>query len=243
MNLKNSWLLTKPIAHRGLHSEDIPENSLLSYEKAIEKGFPIEIDIRIIDDGTVIVFHDDKLGRMTDNDGYASNLRTADLSQLHLKGSEQTIPTFEQVLELVNGRTPLLIETKVTGKVGPLESKVTEILKGYNGEFAMQSFDPYSMEYFRKHEPDFLRGQLSQVFPKGSTDLSGFKRRALSHLKVAKISEPHFISYNGANLPNKYVTKKELPVLAWTVRSNAEYEKVAPYCDNIIFERFLPETE
>ncbi len=243
MDLKNSWLFAKPIAHRGLHNEEIPENSLLSYQKAIECGFPIEIDVRLIDDGTVIVFHDDKLGRMTDNDGYASNLRVTDLPQLHLKGSDQTIPTFEQVLELVNGRVPLLIETKVTVKVGPLESKVVDLLKGYKGEFALQSFDPYSIEYFSNHEPDYLRGQLSSLFAKGSIDLSHFKRRALAHLKVLKISDPHFISYNCAHLPNKYVSKTGLPVLAWTVRSNAEYEKVKDHCDNIIFERFLPETE
>ena len=78
MDLKNSRLFTTPIAHRGLHSEEVPENSLLSYEKAIEKNFPIEIDVRIIDDGTVIVFHDDTLGRMTDKDGYVSNLKSTD---------------------------------------------------------------------------------------------------------------------------------------------------------------------
>lgn len=243
MDLKNSRLFTKPIAHRGLHNEETAENSLLSFEKAIEKGFPIEIDVRLIDDGTVIVFHDNPLGRMTDTDGYASNLKASDLPKLHLKGSDQTIPTFEQVLELVNGQVPLLIETKVTSKIGDLESKVIDILKGYKGEFAVQSFDPYSMEYFRKHEPDIIRGQLSSYFPKGSSDLSWHKRRALSHLNVTKISDPHFISYCMLYLPNKYVTKKGLPTLAWTVSSNADYEKVCDFCDNIIFERFIPETE
>ena len=163
MDLKNSRLFTTPIAHRGLHSEEVPENSLLSYEKAIEKNFPIEIDVRIIDDGTVIVFHDDTLGRMTDKDGYVSNLKSTDLPQLNLLGTDQTVPTLEQVLELVNGKVPLLIETKVSAKIGDLESKVIAMLKTYGGEFAVQSFDPYSLEYFRKHEPDFVRGQLSSL--------------------------------------------------------------------------------
>ena len=241
MNIKQTRLFTRPIAHRGLHTEEAPENSLLAFQKAMEKDFPIEIDIRCIDDGTVIVFHDDTLGRLTGADGYASNLRAQDLPRLHLLGTEQTVPTLEQVLALVNGRVPLLIETKVTGKVGPLESKAIELLKGYNGEFAMQSFDPYSMEYFRKHEPDFLRGQLSSVAP--GNGLSLFKRNALAHLKVTRISDPHFISYRFNDLPNKYVTKKELPTLAWTVRSNADHQKVKAHCDNIIFERFLPENE
>lgn len=238
MNLRNSGLFTRPIAHRGLHSDDIPENSLLSFDKAVEQGFPIEIDVRIIDDGTVIVFHDDTLGRMTKSDGYASTLRKADLDELRLRGSEQKIPTLEQTLATVNGKVPLLIETKVTAKIGDLEHKVIEMLKNYTGEFAIQSFDPYSMEYFRKHEPDIVRGQLSGGHPSG---LSWFKRRALSRLKVTHISDPHFISYNFNDLPNKYVTKANLPTLAWTVRSNADHEKVKNCCDNIIFERFIPE--
>lgn len=241
MDLKNSRLFTTPIAHRGLHSEEVPENSLLSYEKAIEKNFPIEIDVRIIDDGTVIVFHDDTLGRMTDKDGYVSNLKSTDLPQLNLLGTDQTVPTLEQVLELVNGKVPLLIETKVSAKIGDLESKVIAMLKTYGGEFAVQSFDPYSLKYFRKHEPDFVRGQLSSLG--AGSGLSLLKRNALPHLKVNRISEPHFISYLFSDLPNKYVTKKKLPTLAWTVRSNADYEKVKPYCDNIIFERFLPENQ
>ncbi len=237
MDVKNSRLFTTPIAHRGLHNEDIPENSLLSFEKAVENGYPIEIDVRIIDDGTVIVFHDDVLGRMTAKDGYASNLRKADLAEIRLNGTDQVIPTLEQTLETVNGKVPLLIETKVSCKIGELERKVIDILKSYNGEFAMQSFDPYSMEYFRKNEPDFIRGQLASAAP---TDLTLLKRNALAKLKVTKISDPHFISYCCADLPNKFVAKKNLPTLAWTVRSNADYEKVKDYCDNIIFERFTP---
>lgn len=240
MNVKDSWLLKKPIAHRGLHNEEIPENSLAAFSQAIEKGFPIELDVRLLDDGTVVVFHDETLGRMTDHDGYVSTLKAEDLSELRLKKSDETIPTFEQVLSLVNGQVPLLIETKVTSKIGALESKTIELLKAYNGEFAVQSFDPYSLEYFKKHEPDFMRGQLSSSLGKGS-GISFFKRRALSHLRVTGISEPHFISYHFADLPNKYVTKKGLFTLAWTVRSNADYEKVKDVCDNIIFERFLPE--
>ena len=239
MNIKNSRLFATPIAHRGLHSESIPENSIAALQKAANDGFPIEIDVRIIDDGTVIVFHDDTLGRLTGTDGYASNLRRADLADLHLLGTDQTIPTFEQVLETVNGSVPLLIETKVTTKVGALESKVTELLKAYRGEFAVQSFDPYSLEYFRKHEPDFIRGQLACA----NAGLSYFKRKALSHLKVNRISEPQFISYCAGDLPSKYVTKTGLPVLAWTVTSNADYERVRAHCDNIIFERFMPEKE
>lgn len=212
MDIKKSWLFSRPIAHRGLHGIDAPENSLAAFGKAIEAGFPIEIDVRPIDDGTVVVFHDDKLTRMTDLDG--------------------------EVLEFVDGRTPLLIEIKNDSTVGQLERDTLELLSSYKGEYAVQSFNPYSMEFFKKNAPQIPRGQLSCFFDK--KDLGFFKRFVLKRLKMNKVSSPDFISYNHANLPNKYVTKTKLPTLAWTVRSNAEMEKCLPYCDNIIFENFIP---
>ena len=238
MDIKKSWLFSCPIAHRGLHGIDAPENSLAAFGKAIEAGFPIEIDVRPIDDGTVVVFHDDKLTRMTDLDGYVCNMTKSDLEKVRLRNSDERIPTFKEVLEFVDGRTPLLIEIKNDSTVGQLERDTLELLSSYKGEYAVQSFNPYSMEFFKKNAPQIPRGQLSCFFDK--KDLGFFKRFVLKRLKMNKVSSPDFISYNHANLPNKYVTKTKLPTLAWTVRSNAEMEKCLPYCDNIIFENFIP---
>lgn len=238
MDIKKSWLFSRPIAHRGLHGIDAPENSLAAFGKAIEAGFPIEIDVRPIDDGTVVVFHDDKLTRMTDLDGYVCNMTRSDLEKIRLRNSDERIPTFKEVLEFVDGRTPLLIEIKNDSTVGQLERDTLELLSSYKGEYAVQSFTPYSMEFFKKNAPQIPRGQLSCFFDK--KDLGFFKRFVLKRLKMNKVSSPDFISYNHANLPNKYVTKTKLPTLAWTVRSNAEMEKCLPYCDNIIFENFIP---
>lgn len=238
MDIKKSWLFSRPIAHRGLHGIDAPENSLAAFGKAIEAGFPIEIDVRPIDDGTVVVFHDDKLTRMTDLDGYVCNMTKSDLEKVRLRNSDERIPTFKEVLEFVDGRTPLLIEIKNDSTVGQLERDTLELLSSYKGEYAVQSFNPYSMEFFKKTAPQIPRGQLSCFFDK--KDLGFFKRFVLKRLKMNKVSSPDFISYNHANLPNKYVTKTKLPTLAWTVRSNAEMEKCLPYCDNIIFENFIP---
>lgn len=238
MDIKKSWLFSRPIAHRGLHGIDAPENSLAAFGKAIEAGFPIEIDVRPIDDGTVVVFHDDKLTRMTDLDGYVCNMTKSDLEKVRLRNSDEHIPTFKEVLEFVDGRTPLLIEIKNDSTVGQLERDTLELLSSYKGEYAVQSFNPYSMEFFKKNAPQIPRGQLSCFFDK--KDLGFFKRFVLKRLKMNKVSSPDFISYNHANLPNKYVTKTKLPTLAWTVRSNAEMEKCLPYCDNIIFENFIP---
>ena len=238
MDIKKSWLFSRLIAHRGLHGIDAPENSLAAFGKAIEAGFPIEIDVRPIDDGTVVVFHDDKLTRMTDLDGYVCNMTRSDLEKVRLRNSDERIPTFKEVLEFVDGRTPLLIEIKNDSTVGQLERDTLELLSSYKGEYAVQSFNPYSMEFFKKNAPQIPRGQLSCFFDK--KDLGFFKRFVLKRLKMNKVSSPDFISYNHANLPNKYVTKTKLPTLAWTVRSNAEMEKCLPYCDNIIFENFIP---
>ncbi|MDR2201881.1 MAG: glycerophosphodiester phosphodiesterase [Clostridiales bacterium] len=238
MDIRKSWIVEKPIAHRGLHNAEAPENSLEAFGKAIENGFAIELDVRLTDDGEVVVFHDDSLTRMTSADGYMSNITADGVKSLRLLGTECTVPTFAETLEFVAGRAPILIETKNTGKVGDLESKTLQLLSGYKGEVAVQSFNPYSMEYFKTNAPAVMRGQLSTFFEKGTLPFS--KRFLLKRLKLNGVSKPDFISYGAEFLPNRYVTKTGLPVLAWTVRSNAEMESVLPYCDNIIFEKFIP---
>lgn len=240
MNLFNSWLLDQPIAHRGLHDKTNPENSLSAFQKAIDQGYPIELDVQIIADGTVVVFHDSSLSRLTDNDGYLKFLNKEDLNLLTLKDSKEKIPTFEEVLNLVNGKVPLLIEVKNEGKVGELEKTVLEMLKKYKGEYAICSFNPYVLEYFYKYAPDVPRGQIAGFF-KGEK-LSFLKKHALKKMLLnKKISHPDFISYEAKRLPNRFVKKyKALPLLAWTVRSESEYLKVVKYCDNVIFEGFEP---
>ena len=240
MDNLNSWLLEQPFAHRGLHDKTSPENSLSAFSKAIEEGYAIELDVRMIADGTIIVFHDESLSRLTDNDGYVKFLNKTDLDLLTLKGSKEKIPTLEDVLSLVDGRVPLLIEIKNEGKVGEQEKKILEVLKGYKGKFAIQSFNPYVLEYFFKYAPDIPRGQLAGYF-KGEK-LSFFKKYALKRMLLNnKISHPDFISYEARHLPNRYVKKyKKLHLLAWTVRSESDYLKVVKYCDNVIFEGFEP---
>lgn len=238
MNIRKSWIVRTPIAHRGFHNAELPENSIGAFLNAADNGFAIELDVRMIDDGTVVVFHDDSLTRMTNSDGYIGNMKKEDLKDLKLLGTEYTIPTFEEVLKEVNGKTPILIEIKNIGKVGKLENKVIEMLAGYEGQTAVQSFNPYSLEHFEKYAPGYLRGQLSTFFAKG--ELPFMRRYLLKRLKLNKVSKPDFISYCADYLPNIYVSNTQLPVLAWTVRSNGEMEHVLPHCDNIIFEKFTP---
>ena len=239
MDIFKSWLVEKYIAHRGLHDEESPENSLSAFEKAIEKGYVIELDVQQIADGNVVVFHDTSLSRMTGQDGYLKNLILEDLSACYLEGTKETIPTLQQVLDLVDGRTPIIIEIKNSLKVGKLESATLEILKNYKGQFAIMSFNPYVLSWFKENAPEILRGQLSAYFKKDK--LSLVKKVVLKKMLLNKVAQPNFIAYEAEHLPNRYVRKfNNLPLLAWTVRSQEEYMLVVKYCDNIIFENFEP---
>ncbi len=239
MDIFKSWLVERCIAHRGLHNDEFPENSLGAFQNAVNNGYPIELDVHIIADGTLVVFHDDSLSRMTGKDGYIKNLIKSDLKNYHLNGSEYIIPSFDEVLSLINGEVPILIEVKNTSKVGSLENKLLETLRSYNGEYAIESFNPYVLEWFKKNAPDILRGQLAGYF-KGEK-LGFVKKFALKRMLLNKIAKPDFIAYEASHLPNRFVRKyKTLPLIAWTIRSQEDYLKVVQYSDNVIFENFEP---
>ena len=182
----------------------------------------------------------EKTGTLDKRDMQAQLLDSMDLDILKIKNSKEKIPTFEEVLNFVDGRVPLLIEVKNNDKPGELEKKLIEMLKNYNGEYAVQSFNPYVLEYFYKHAPEIKRGQLAGYFKKDK--LTFFKKFALKRMLLnKKISHPDFISYESKHLPNRFVKKyNDLPLLAWTVKNQSEYMKVVKYCDNIIFEGFEP---
>ena len=240
MDLFKTWLVETPIAHRGYHTKTAPENSISAFKNAVAKGYAIELDVHLISDGTVVVFHDESLSRMTGNDGYLKFLTKEDLPMLSLNGTKETIPTLQEVLNVVNGETPIIIEIKNTGKVGELEQKVIDILKKYKGEIAVASFNPYVLGYFHQHAPEILRGQLSGSFK--DTKLSFMTKFILKRMiPIKKISYADFIMYEASTLPNRFVRKyKKLPLLAWTVESQEEYMRVVKYCDNVIFEGFDP---
>lgn len=239
MDIFKSWIVEKYIAHRGLHDEESAENSLSAFEKAIQKGYVIELDVQQIADGNVVVFHDTSLSRLTGQDGYLKNLILEDLSACYLNGTKETIPTLKEALELIAGRTPVIIEIKNPMKVGALEAATLEILKEYKGPFAIMSFNPYVLSWFKENAPDILRGQLSAFFKKDK--LFFVKKVVLKKMLLNKVAQPNFIAYEATHLPNRYVRKyNNLPLLAWTVRSQEEYMRVVKYCDNIIFENFEP---
>ena len=243
MDLYKTWLVEKLVAHRGLHNETIPENSLAAFQNAVDNGYNIELDVQLIADGTVVVFHDATLNRMTGKDANLKSLNKTDLKKMTLKNSKETIPTFEEVLNLVAGKTPIIIEIKNQNRVGELEQKVIELLQNYQGEYAIASFNPRVLAYFKKHAPKILRGQLSGSF--SWTKMNFIKKWLLKSMWFAKKSNlANFIMYEAGALPSPYIHKLgKMPVLTWTVRSQQEYQRVMQYADNIIFEGFVPKVK
>lgn len=234
----NFWLFTKPIAHRGLWSNEIVENSLSAYKNAVEHGYPIEIDLYSSTDGVIFSFHDDSLKRMTGEEGYIYEKTASELSALSLNGTNEKIPTFEEVLTLVNGKVPLLIELKKQPDTAYVD-KVIERLKSYKGEFAIQSFNPPYIKRVKKLAPEFCRGILATTTY--SKRLPFIQRHVVSKMSMNFIIKPDFISYSFEDLPLKKRKTKNIPVITWTITNTEDYQKIKPFAKNIIFEKFIPQ--
>lgn len=237
-----SWLIERPIAHRGLHhGSRIPENSLAAFDRAVNARVPIELDVHRTADGEVIVFHDDNLQRMTGVDRELSRVGFAELADYRLVGTTERIPRLVEVLDLVGGRVPLLIEIKNRGRVGPLEEATAALLAGYRGAFAVQSFNPLSLSWLRRRHPEMVRGQLAGDFR--DEFLAGYKKWLLRNLLLNRWSRPHFIGYDLRCLPHWAVSRAKqrgAAVLAWTVDTEEKLARARSLADNIIFESICP---
>jgi len=237
----NTWLLNKPIAHRGFHDKKFPENTLSAFENAIQKGYAIEIDIQATKDDVIIVFHDERLERLTGAEGTMQKYNYDSIKPLNILNTEEKIPTLKETLDLVNGRTPLFIEIKDHSRKR-VSKLVWEVLKDYKGEFAIQSFNPFELRDFRKIAPHIKRGQISCCFRHGGRKFVGksLLRRMVFNKRVSK---PDFIVYRVEDLPNRFVEKyRELPLLGWTIKSQEQYDKTKELYDNVIFEGFEIDT-
>lgn len=235
-------------AHRGLHGGGVPENSMEAFELAVKAGYGIELDVRLSKDGELMVFHDDTLDRVTAESG-AVDARTAEeLRKIKLSGTENTIPTFREVLALVDGKVPLLVEIKeFNGGYGVTE-KTAEILKEYKGSFIVESFNPLALGKLKKLAPEFMRGFLSQDFSTSKDHLS-FKYKLLKNMMFNFVARPDFIAYRHIDYnvkALKFIKKhhKKTPLIAWTVES-AEDDALAIKngFSGLIFQYYTPETK
>lgn len=243
MNIYESWIVKSPIAHRGLFDEKCPENTLSAIKKAIKNKIAIEIDVTNLADGTIVLFHDEKLARLTGKDGFISNCTMADVSKITLLGTKEKIPTLKDALELIDGKVPVIIEIKNYGKVGAVEKAVWKDLQGYKGEYAVASFNPYTLKWFKENAPRVKRGQMASFFQ--NKEITGVSRFSLKRMKLnKKISEPNFIVYCSENLPNKFVKKYYgvIPVLTSAIRSKEDEIRLKDYVDNFMFDSYIPES-
>lgn len=237
---KDNFLLTRPIAHRGLWGEGFTENSLSAYRNAAEKGYPIEIDLYLSTDGVLFSFHDKTLDRMTGESGYIYEKTAAELKALRLNGTDETIPTFDEVLKIAEHKVPLLIEIKNQPDKTVVDKTVAR-LKEYKGEFAVQSFNPFFIKRVKKLAPDFIRGILGTNDPEDLKNEKPLTRFVIKNMPFNGSIRPDFISYNYKGYPLPERKTKGKARLCWTVTSRGVYERVKPFCDNVIFEGFIPE--
>ena len=228
------------IAHRGVHNEkDIIENSLEAFKEAVNKNYIIELDVHFLKDGEVVVFHDDNIERMT---GINKNLKDCtydEIRNIKLLNKNTYIPKFSDVLKLVDGKVPILIELKNDNKVGLLESSLVQILKKYNGKYAVQSFNPLSIMWFKNNYPNIIRGQLVCKFKNKKMD--NIKKFILKTMFFNIITNTDFISHSVDELSYKEVNKikKNKFILGWTVRNKERYDELIKYYDNLICEKFI----
>lgn len=232
-------------AHRGLHSEDqsIPENSLAAFVAAAEAGYGMELDLTITADGEIVVFHDDRLTRACGVDRDIRDCTLEELRGYRLFGTSHGIPLFSEMLELVAGRVPLIVELKHTKRYRALCEGAAALLDVYAGSYCIESFDPRIVRWFYKHRPGVVRGQLAAGL-KSYEGTPIYQGLLMSSLMTNVCCRPHFTAYRHQDARNKLGLHafKGLggKLVAWTVRNKNEADACRRLFDVIIFECFRP---
>lgn len=224
-------LTGRPIAHRGLwRPGSRPENSLAAFEAACADGYGVELDVRLTADDEAVVFHDDSLERLTAEFGLVEERTLDELMAITLLGGQrQTIPALAQALEIIAGRTLLLVELKTPPcQEGLLEARVAERLAAYDGPFGVLSFNAAALGWLARRHPDIPRGLNLNAAPSADQ---------------LTLAQPDFLSINqklSSILEVKSWRRQARPVIAWTVRGPEEQARLAGQVDNVVFEGFLP---
>lgn len=252
MTAKLDFLLRRPFAHRGLHDRQrgLPENSRAAFRAAIDAGYGIELDIQLSLDGQAMVFHDYDLSRLTNGSGAVRQKNASDLQSHCFLGSQETIPTLAQVLELVAGRAPLLVEIKGQDvALGPdtcgLEAAVATDLANYTGDVAVMSFNPHSVGNFSRLLPHRPRGLVTSDFSDSEFALTPADvRNRLMAIPDLETVRANFISHDVKDLERprvREIRESGVPVLSWTIKSQSSEAQARQRSDNITFEGYLPD--
>lgn len=240
-------LLNHYYAHRGLYNNEtgIPENSLKAFEKAAIVGYGIELDVQLSKDKIPVVFHDNTLNRVCGVNGKVEEYTYEELQAFRLYSTNERIPKLQQVLELVGGRVPLIVEMKIERFDTGVCKLADELLMKYQGVYCIESFNPIGLQWYRKHSPDVVRGQLSKNFSRHDGDgKQNAVHWALKNLLFNFLTKPDFIAYDykGAHCLSRLLCRylyKNLSV-AYTIKSQEQLDKYAKDFDLFIFEQFEP---
>lgn len=240
---KPSEVLLRDYAHRGLHNgKDAPENSLAAFEAACQAGYGIELDVQLSRDGQVMVFHDYTLVRMTGCDKKLAELDAEELTKLTLGDSDQKIPTFAEVLSLVNGRVPLLVELKGENFDTSLCKKVADMLRAYKGPYCVESFNPLLIGNMKKEMPEVFCGLLYTNVCREKKKNSALNI-ALTAMALNVVARPDFIAFNKEDREAfvvKVTTKfYKAPKFVWTVNKQEELDTAHNNGEYPIFENIF----
>lgn len=231
-------------AHRGLHDEEKPENSMAAFRAALEHGYGIELDIHLMKDGNLAVIHDTSLMRTAGADVKITDLSTEELANYRLNGTEETIPTFRQVLELYAGKAPLIIELKADDNVQALVDAAVQAMEGYEGPYCMESFDPRCVHALKKKYPHIIRGQLTEDFFNSSSKLPAPLKWALKNQVLNFTTMPDFVAYkfrDRKTFSNTLVRKFwGVQGVTWTLKTKEEFDAAVNDGWIPIFENFKP---
>lgn len=235
-------------AHRGYYiNPDIPENSMAAFRRAVDHGLGSELDVQLLADGSLVIFHDDELGRMTGVKGWIVDYDMSNLRKLRLGGTDEPIPAFDEVLDLYeNSGLRLMVEIKPSyGNYRPLTEAVIRRLDSYKGEFAVESFDPRAMMIVRKMRPEWTRGQLVQDFYKTPDGVPPYQMVLLTNLAFNRFVQPDFVAYRFQDRKwlawRRWLAKKGVFPVTWTIKSAEEYRKATASGNIPIFEQITPE--
>ena len=232
-------------AHRGLHDARRPENSMIAFRAALNSGYGIELDIHLLKDGNLAVIHDHSLLRTAGVDVAIESLNTEDLENYRLEETGEKIPTFRQVLELFDGKAPIIVELKaINGNHGALVDEAMRQLKDYKGAYCVESFDPRCVLYLKKHYPKVIRGQLTENFLAGKGKLPWIIKLLLTWQLGNFLIKPDFVAYKFADRKNlgNFLVRKLWGVqgVTWTLKTPEEHKTATQEGWIPIFEDYQP---
>lgn len=242
------WLIARPVAHRGLHdlSRGVVENTASAFAAAIIGNYGIECDLQLSRDGEAMVHHDATLGRLNEGSGRLDAMTADELKRAPFRNTTDRMMTLGELCHLVAGRVPLMIELKSNFDGDRrLAVSTARVLARYDGQAAVMSFDPAQIMALREIAPELPRGLVAERRYRGPPQASAAAetRRALAYLQQGVQSRPQFLAYAVKDLPATLPLAAHLlglPVLTWTVRTDAERHRAARWADQMIFEGFRP---